>query len=251
MHGSEIPDAFGDDRGTFTSPGIDREQTIHIDTLPDAEAAQVMRQKAAGAPILWLADDERRNREWFRRHHSDVFAVLTLSSRRNLGACLSRSLPCDAIVTDLFFPADTDVSAISAERRLSIYPKIESSRVEQLRELWLEEKHLWALDGFGIASDAGRHNPPIPVFLYSRKAALLLNIDDLPEEVATVENSYWLPEKVSPSSSPPQSRRAALIQQTRIVSILATRRAEFRPLLRSMNIKAGFAGFDVQKFTRQ
>lgn len=243
-------DAFGEDNGTFTHPRIEGKETIKVAALTDPDAARILKKLAKGMPIVWYVDDERANREWFHDYHVNDFAIITFSSREYFSQAMKKSLPCDAIVTDIFFPAHKVTSDEQANQLCSIYKKIEETRVAKLPELWEKEKHFWSLDGFDIAHDAVYKRPPIPVFLFSRKGTLLLNIEDFIDESPTVGNSYWLLEKVDPSSTTEKSKRAARLQRKRIMSILGIRRSRFRKLLDALNIGTGGLSVNMRELIR-
>lgn len=207
--------AFGDDAGTLWSARA---------TEPLPLSREVLR-RAVLRPIVWFADDERANREWFATHHRRRFTLITFSSRRYVRAALRRRVPCDAVVTDIFFPASPPRSDSQANKLLRIYREIAQSRVRELPSVWRRWRRLWSLDGFAVARDVARHarrtRRSTPVFLFSRKAATLLGWREwLGEPVAAIHGSYWILEKIDPNESTTASRRAARIQYNRIVGLL-------------------------------
>ena len=111
---------------------------------------------------------------------------------------------------------------------MAIYDLISKSPVSRLPSLWDEQKHNWSLDGFHIArivADAAKDRAErIPVLLFSRKATMLLGVDDwLGEPSDVVANTYWLLEKVDPSIDPESADKAGRIQRDRIVAALSQR----------------------------
>ncbi len=217
---------FGDDEGTLHRSGCPPTQ---ISSLWDtARWEQPLRRSLEGRPIIWFADDEHRNRKWFAEKHADHFAVLTLSSLDFCRRALDHRTPCDAVVTDIFFPAAPVRCDGDAERLMAIYDLISKSPVSRLPSLWDEQKHNWSLDGFHIArivADAAKDRAErIPVLLFSRKATMLLGVDDwLGEPSDVVANTYWLLEKVDPSIDPESADKAGRIQRDRIVAALSQR----------------------------
>ncbi len=210
--------AFGDDAGTLWT-------TRANEPLP---LSREVSRRAASRPIVWFVDDERSNREWFAAYHRKRFPVITFSSRRHVMAALRRGTPCDAVVTDIFFPASPPRSDSQADKLLRIYKDIARSRVGKLASVWKRWRRFWSLDGFTIARDVARHaqrtRRPIPVFLFSRKAVTLLSWREwLTGPDAAVQESHWILEKIDPNESAAASRRAARIQYHRIVGVLRGR----------------------------
>lgn len=225
-------EAFGDDGGTLASVGGDARSTIDLADMADGAARSAIRAASQDMPVVWFVDDERANREWFRKHHREHFATVTFSDRRRFRKALARRLRCDAIVTDIFFPAQRVVTDTHANRMLAIYDDIAQSPVADLHRLWRKERAKWALDGFKIAHDGASSTPPIPVFLFSRKALALLDVTELPcDDAQVVRNSLWLVEKVDPMVSAKVARHAATVQQQRLYATLAQRQAKWRRLL--------------------
>jgi hypothetical protein len=171
--------AFGEDRGTFAGFAGTCDSDIALGSVGDEAAKRRMRSLAGGYPIIWFVDDERANREWFRTNHRSSFATVTFSRRGYFRAALGRGLPCDAIVTDIFFPSRAVRTDRRANSLLAIYDQIAQTPVGKLPALWKKQQEKWTLDGFSIAGDGARHNPQIPVFLFSRKALLLLSVTHL------------------------------------------------------------------------
>jgi len=120
---------------------------------------------------------------------------------------------------------------------------MEETPTSGLPKLWIEERDSdrWSLDGFSVAHDAAYHKPPVPVFLFSRKATLLLSVDDFIGEFPTVANSYWLLEKINPTSVTAIARKAAEMQRQRILAVLALRDPAWKKLVTSIAIKMGVA----------
>ena len=213
-------EAFGEDRGTFCPPSPSTSKTFDTDAVADAALAREVAQGADGHPVVWFVDDERANREWFRDHHRENFATVTFSSHANFRRALARGLPGDAFVTDIFFPATPVASEAQAAELLAVYDAIGNCKVQNLRKLWAEQQHHWSLDGFQVARDGAAQQPPVPVFLFSRKAPFLLGVEDYISEPRAVANSYWLTEKVAPDSPVEISQTAARVQATRILAVL-------------------------------
>ncbi len=207
--------AFGDDAGTLWTARANEPLPLSGKALP----------RTTLRPIVWFVDDERSNREWFATHHRKRFTVITFSSRRHAAVALQRGTPCDAVVTDVFFPASPPRSDADAEKLLGIYNDIAQSRVQALPAVWSRWRRRWSLEGFAIARDIARHaqrtRRSIPVFLFSRKAATLLGWREwLGGPEAAIQGSYWILEKIDPNESSTASRRAAKIQYNRIVGVL-------------------------------
>jgi hypothetical protein len=157
------------------------------------------------------------------------------------------------VVTDIFFPSKSVDSDDRANTLLGIYRRIDDSKVSDLPALWGEVKAEWHLDGFEIARIVARaaaeRKERIPVLLFSRKATLLLGVDDwLGEPPAAVENTFWLLEKIDPSTQGEPSRKAASIQRERIIAALRYRRAQapwWLRLLGRLNLGWGPVRFSI------
>jgi len=239
--------AFGEDQGTLWFDPAAKPLP-----LPELQRTQrwwrrSLRRRLDKRPLIWFVDDEQANREWFVEYHRPHLAVLTFSHRRHVIAALQAGAPCDAVVTDLFFPARAPMSDVEANRLLRIYQKLSTSPVSALSGLWVTWKTDWSLDGFDIARDvaeyAARRKESIPVLLFSRKATLLLNAEDwLAEPSSAVENSHWMLEKLDPAESGERARRAASIQRDRIAAVLKYRIAAtplWKKFLGRLNIGYG------------
>jgi len=179
-------------------------------------------------PFIWFVDDEATNRSWFVQNHREHFGILTFSSRAHCAKALRAKAPCDAVVTDIFFPANQPSTEEQAQELLTIYERIDSSVVGNLPKLWAEVRTLWRLDGFDVARDvteyAKHRKEKIPVLLFSRKATLLLNREDwLRDPPAAVENTFWLLEKIAPSVEGEAARDVAALQRERIMAALRYR----------------------------
>jgi hypothetical protein len=179
-------------------------------------------------PLVWFVDDEQANRTWFVENHRLHFALLTFSSRRYVIAAIQAGTLCDAVVTDIFFPAKPPQDDGQAARLLSIYDEIRTSVVSDLSSVWEHRRCEWALDGFDIARDvagcAAQRKERIAVLLFSRKATLLLSSGDwLLDPSWVVENTHWMTEKLDPSETGEGVRRAASIQRDRINAVLRYR----------------------------
>ncbi|MCK4340361.1 MAG: hypothetical protein KAY37_01390 [Phycisphaerae bacterium] len=243
-------EAFGDDVGTFwPAPGASF-ASLQLTGSDGATVKRDLKRTSSSMPIVWFVDDERANREWFRDYHREHFGVVTFSSRQHFRRSLNRGFPCDAIVTDVFFPAEPVRTDEHAQQLLSIYEKMKSRCVDELPSLWSEERYLWKLDGFTVARDAVQREPPIPVFLFSRKATLLLSVDDYMGEPPAVANSYWLLEKVNPTADAATARRAADIQRDRIISVVGVRKSRWRSLLRSLSVGSTGVTVNMEKLVQ-
>lgn len=240
-------EAFGNDPGTFWLASEANSGSMLLTGSDVTTVKKEMKHVRSSKPIVWFVDDERASREWFRDYHGLHFGVVTFSGRKYFLTALNRGFVCDAIVTDIFFPAKTVDSDKYAEQLLSIYKKIENKRVGDLKLLWKAERKLWALDGFSVARDAIQRERPIPVFLFSRKAALLLNIKDYLGEPPAVANSYWILEKIEPSADVETSKIAARIQRDRIFAVLGTLKTRWRTFLRSLRIGVPGVSMNLEK----
>lgn len=217
--------AFGTDEGTLWIGSSSSTSPVPLRSLVDSRSLSHFRKAARGKPIVWYVDDERGNREWFRDHHVDHFAVVTFSARRSAQWALMQEVPCDAVVADMFFPPGEVTSESEAEALLSIYPQMAKASLSGLGSLWQQHRDRWALHGFDIAQDvadaAVRCKRRIPVFLFSQKGPLLISVNELLGEPAgVVENSYWMIEKIDPTLGEATAARAARIQRTRITAAL-------------------------------
>jgi hypothetical protein len=222
--------AFGEDMGTlWTNSGPDSGQ-ISLAVLwkrPDW-LKEIKSLVGEDRRLVWFVDDERANRNWFVENHRLHFALLTFSCRKAVAEALRMGMPCDAVVTDVFFPADMPKDDTQAKQLLGIYEEMHASRVSDLPSVWDRWKHAWKLDGFSIAEDvalkAAYLNLRVPVLLFSRKATLLLSVDDwLGQPRSTLENTYWMLEKVNPQDPADSARRVADIQRERINAVIRTR----------------------------
>lgn len=179
--------------------------------------------------MVWFVDDEKANREWFVEKHRYHFALLTFSGREYVVSALHTGTLCDAVVTDLFFPAAPPQDDVQADRLLTIYSEIDRSTVSDLANVWVRWKSEWSLEGFDIARDVAEHatrfHERIPVLLFSRKAPLLLRCSDwLDSPSSVVENTHWMLEKLDPSEAGESASRAVRIQRDRINAALRYRR---------------------------
>ena len=231
--------AFGEDRGTYTGFATPPETDIALSSLNDRSAKRQMKALAAGYPVIWFVDDERANRQWFRAHHGNHFATVTFSSRKHFAAALRRELPCDAIVTDIFFPSRPVRTNRQADSLMAIYDKIAATPVGELPALWKRQREQWTLDGFSIAKDGADHKPQIPVFLFSRKALLLLSVTDLRRGPLLVGNTSWLIEKVAPDAPANAARCAAELQRDRVYSTLAHRVPKWKQFPNTIQSRVG------------
>jgi len=246
--------AFDDDPGTLWADEPSQ-------PIPLSEFQQLRRswrrsllKRVGKRPLIWFVDDERANREWFAARHRRHFSVITFSSRRHVRTALDARTPCDAVVTDIFFPAAPVTSDAEASKLSGIYDQIDRSTVADLKKLWLVVRPLWSLDGFEIAKDvsdcARERNELIPVLLFSRKATLLLRCEDwLADPAPVVENTHWMIEKVDPSERGDSARIAAAIQRDRITAALKFRQAAapmWLKMLKLFKIELGPLHFSIR-----
>lgn len=222
-------DAFGEDAGTLWAEPDSLPMPLTELQKTRRHWQRALTKRLAGRPLVWFVDDERANREWFVERHRPHFALITFSSRRHTSAALQAKTPCDAVVTDLFFPANFPRNDNQANELLALYGEIKRSTVSGLANLWSSRKNAWSLGGFDIARDvadyAVNRKELIPVILFSRKAPLLLGSADwLFSPSSTVENTHWMLEKLDPSETGEAASRAARIQRDRISAVLRYRR---------------------------
>jgi len=243
---------FGNDPGTlWLDPGS---EPIPLPSIQGERGwKRRLRKLLKERPIVWFVDDERGNRECFVDYHRRHFGVLTFSSGNHCIAALRSGTPCDVVVTDIFFPAQEPKTDSEAQRLRDIGEQIRNSRVHELPALWKQVQRDWHLDGFEIAKDtteiARSRKERIPVFLFSRKATLLLNRDEwLNEPSLAVENTFWLLEKLDPSDQGASAHRAAGIQRDRILAGLRWRQAAapwWLKLLGRMGLRFGPFSFSL------
>ncbi len=219
--------AFGDDRGTLWTPYKTGDESLPFHDLSGRLARRELPHFVRRKPFVWLVDDELRNRQWFRDAHRDHFAVVTFSNRSFFIKAFDKGLPCDAVVTDVFFPKEPVADNDAGNQLLQIYDDIETTPTGKLHNVWRQHVAKWRLDGFDILRDvrhaAQKSRRSIPVFLYSRKALLLLAVEELDgTPPVPIGYSYWLVEKPNPAkvSDPGKPMRA---QRDRIVSALRAR----------------------------
>ncbi len=236
---------FGQDQGTlWTSSGVG----IPLSELATAEKKQrrELRRRAKSLPIVWIVDDEQASRRWFVENHREHFSLITFSSRGHVVEALKKEVPCDIVVTDVFFPARTPTDQKEEQALLDIYDKIKATTIAQLPNLWSEVRPFWKLLGFDIAKDvaewAARHERTIPVVLYSRKAPLLLSDQEWLDNPRTVKNTYWMTEKIDPAQQGDVVRKIASIQRNRIGALLSATQASaswWMKVLSGLGIKWG------------
>ena len=243
--------AFGKDEGTLH---LENSNAVGItDLLRQRRWKVPLRKQLNKRPLVWFVDDESANREWFVRVHRTWFGVLTLSDLASCNRAFDRGIPCDALVTDIFFPSKYPTSDDDAKDLMAIYSRIDERKVSDLGKLWEEEKRKWSLDGFDIARKAAlvarSRKEQIPVLLFSRKATLLLNTDDwLGEPPYAVQNTFWILEKVNPWAEGEPARKAAAIQRDRIIAALRYRRAAtpwWRKVLARVSLGYGGMSFSL------
>ncbi len=221
------PSEFGDDPGTLWPTSGDGVRIAHVATTTRSMRRE-LRKRVSGLPIVWVVDDEQASRDWFVKNHREHFALITFSSRQHVVEGLRLNVPCDIVVTDVFFPAKTPTNQAEEKNLLSVYERIEGTTIAQLSKLWVEGRPLWQLHGFTVAQDvvdwARLRKEVIPVILYSRKAPLLLNDDEWLANPAAVRNTYWMTEKVDPTQTGEAVRSIAGIQRNRINALLSLER---------------------------
>jgi hypothetical protein len=220
--------AFGEDAGTLWVESDSEPLPLSELQRTDKSWRKTLKKRLRKRPLVWFVDDEFANRAWFIQNHRAHFALLTLSSRKRVTAALNASMICDAVVTDIFFPAKPPKDDAQANHLLSIYSEMQASTVSDLPSIWNRWKGEWSLEGFDIARDiadyAALHNERIPVLLFSRKAPLLLTSHDwLIDPSAAVENTHWMLEKLNPSEIGESGNLAARIQRDRINAVLRYR----------------------------
>ncbi|MCH7756442.1 hypothetical protein IH970_15150 [candidate division KSB1 bacterium] len=113
--------AFGNDRGTFWRIFWEPAQNLDLPSLDPKRDRRRLLNAARNRPIIWFVDDELGNREWFRDFHKEDFSVVTFSSRAHFKKALADGFPCDAIVTDIFFPAETVETEEAASKLLYLF----------------------------------------------------------------------------------------------------------------------------------
>src|SRR5262249_19724524 len=195
---------------------------------------------------VWVVDDEQTSRAWFVDNHRNHYALITFSSREHVVEALKAGVPCDIVVTDVFFAATTPKNPAEERTLLSIYEKIERTTIAQLPSLWPEVRKSWQLHGFTVARDvvewAARRKETIPVILYSRKAPLLLSDDEWLTDPAAVRNTYWMTEKIDPGPMGDVNRRIAAIQRNRINALLRLKQESapwWMKLLSGLSVEVG------------
>jgi len=232
-------EAFQEDPGTIWTRSP-KQVSCPILLSNPRSSRKLIRTVADRKPVIWFVDDERANREWFVNQHGRYFCILTFSSRKHFDNALDIKLPIHAAVTDIFFPANELRTDSDANNLLSIYEKLKQSAVKDLPTLWQSEKDKWILDGFSIARRLVGLKRPIPVFLFSRKAVLLLSLAEFLGEPPAVRNTYWLIEKVDPTEDVNISRKAADMQRDRIASVLDSRTPIWIKFLSTFKIQIGW-----------
>lgn len=214
---------FGDDPGTWWPSAGEGVRVAQMVT-PGQSLRRELRKRVSGLPIVWAIDDERSSRAWFVQHHRQHWALITFSSREHAVEALRVDVPCDIVITDVFFPAKTPNTLAEEQVLLSIYDKIEATTIAKLPNLWADVRNSWQLHGFTVAQDvvewARRRKRVIPVILYSRKAPLLLDDNEWLADAAAVRNTHWMTEKIDPSGAVDVTRRIVGIQRNRVNALL-------------------------------
>lgn len=215
---------FGADRGTLWSV-LDEQVQVAPAGKSQSQLRKDLRNRANKLAIVWFVDDEKANRQWFVKMHRQHFAVVTFSSRDFVSQALNLGVPCDIVVTDVFFAANTPASEKDEQELLRIYDDIEKTTIANLPALWPAVRKDWVLSGFDIARDvaaaAERRKETIPVVLFSRKAPLLLTDDEwLSAPHDAVKNTFWMTEKVDPMTEGQVANRIAGIQRDRLTAYL-------------------------------
>src|SRR5262245_2195473 len=142
--------AFGEDLGTLHA-GPNSQPMPLTELLKTTNWQKELKKRIGRRPLVWFVDDEEANRRWFVDNHRFHFALLTFSGRSHVHTALDTEVLCDAVVTDIFFPADIIRDDAQADQLLSIYNDINSCKVSDLPSLWNRWKNKWSLDGFVIA----------------------------------------------------------------------------------------------------
>jgi hypothetical protein len=217
---------FGDDPGTLWPASGEGVRIEHTATTAKARQKE-LRKRAGLRPIVWIVDDEKTSREWFIENHRQHYALITFSARHHVVAALTNEVPCDIVVTDVFFAAKLPSTEQEEQALVRIYDEIEKTTIASLPSLFGEVRKSWQLLGFTIALDvvesARRRGESVPVVLYSRKAPLLLSDDEWLTDPAAVRNTYWMTEKIDPAQKGDVVRRVAGIQRNRINALLSLR----------------------------
>ena len=141
---------FGDDRGTLwptTGEGVQ----IWYPSGSARSHRRQLRKLASRRPIVWLVDDEQASRRWFVDNHRHHYALVTFTSHTHVVEALQADVPCDIVVTDVFFAATTPKTQEEESALLSIYDKIEQTTIAQLPPLWADLRKYWQLHGFTVA----------------------------------------------------------------------------------------------------
>jgi len=176
--------------------------------------------------------------------------------RKNRGGV--KGLPCDAVVTDIFFPREPVADDGAGNQLLEIYSDIEATPTGKLHNVWARHAAKWRLDGFDILRDvrqaAQKSRRSIPVLLYSRKALLLLAVEELNGKPSIpIGHSYWLVEKPDPATVS-DSGKPMRAQRDRIVSALCARQAAaplWAKALSLVSIRAGWLTFSLGSLTQE
>jgi hypothetical protein len=215
---------FGDDPGTLWLTSGEGIRIEHVATSPRSLRRE-FRKRANRLPVVWIVDDEQASRKWFVENHRHHYALITFSARDRVVKALQTNIPCDIVVTDIFFPATTPRTAEEERALLSVYERIEQTTIASLPDLWDEVRKSWQLHGFTVARDvvewSARRKVAVPVILYSRKAPLLLSDEEWLADPAAVRNTYWMTEKIDPGQTGDVVRRVADIQRNRINALLS------------------------------
>jgi hypothetical protein len=220
---TSYPTEFGDDPGTLWPTKGDGVRISNVATSPPSVHRE-LRKRVNHLPIVWIVDDEKANRNWFVSNHREHYALITFSARTHVVQALGTNVPCDLVVTDVFFAAKTPTTEVEERELLRVYDRIEETTISQLAGLWEEVRESWQLYGFTIARDvvewARRRKQVIPVVLYSRKAPLLLTDQEWLSDPDAVRNTYWMTEKIDPNQTGDVVRKIADIQRNRINALL-------------------------------
>lgn len=218
---------FGDDPGTLWQTSGSGVLVANIATSERTRAKE-LRKRSNRLPIVWIVDDERDSRGWFVANHHQHYALVTFSSREHVVAALQAGLPCDLVVTDIFFPAKLPSTADEETTLLRIYDEIENTTIAGLDKLWAKVRPSWQLLGFAVARDVAaaaiRRKEKIPIVLYSRKAPLLLGDEEWLSDPDAVRATHWMTEKIDPTKTGDVVRKVADIQRNRINALLLLKR---------------------------
>lgn len=216
--------AFQEDKGTLWFPN---KRGVPINKYTTTKINSLIRFKRGNKLIVWFVDDEKRNRKWFVDYHCEThFIIITFSSIKSFSEAMNRKIYCDVVVTDIFFPVKKPITNNAAKKLLFIYKKIESTKTKDLGKLWQNQSKYWVLAGFEIIRILQNMNLNLPVFLFSRKATMLLNMEKINCQYPHLYKSNWLLEKIDPSKSETDDSVFIADTQYKRISYFVNRRIE-------------------------